>query len=131
MKTGNRSNALLVELLIVVMFFMLAATVLLKVFSGAASQGNRAGMTIEAMNGAQNVAESLYSAEDPEKALREMGFALDGGVWSRNDGDFVIEAVTQKTDRAHGVWYGQEVRVIAEGERMFTLPCSRYEEARP
>ena len=29
MKTGNRSNALLVELLIVVMFFMLAATVLL------------------------------------------------------------------------------------------------------
>ena len=32
MKTGNRSNALLVELLIVVMFFMLSCTVLLQVF---------------------------------------------------------------------------------------------------
>ena len=30
MKSGNHSNALLVELLIVIMFFMLAATVLLQ-----------------------------------------------------------------------------------------------------
>ena len=47
MKTGNRSNALLVELLIVVLFFMLAATVLLQVFTGASDQGTRAGKTTQ------------------------------------------------------------------------------------
>ena len=61
--------ALLVELLIVVLFFMLAATVLLQVFTGASDQGTRAGKTTQALNAAQNVAERLYSAADAEKAL--------------------------------------------------------------
>lgn len=131
MKTGNRSNALLVELLIVIMFFMLAATVLLQVFSGASTQGNRAGITTQALNSAQNVADRLYTSADPDATLQELGFSAENGVWTRDDGDYVIEATSEKTDRANGVWYGQEVRVMLAGERLLTLPCSRYEEAQP
>ena len=131
MKTGNRSNALLVELLIVIMFFMLAATVLLQVFSGASGQGTRAGITTQALNSAQNVAERIYMASNPEETLRELGFTAADGVWTRDDGDFRIEAVSEKTDRGHGVWYGQEVRVLLSDESLLTLPCSRYEEAQP
>ena len=128
MKTGNRSNALLVELLIVVLFFMLAATVLLQVFTGASDQGTRAGKTTQALNAAQNVAERLYSAADAEKALTEMQFSRDGDVWTRDDGDFVLEAVVAPETRASGVWRAQEVRVTLGEERLVTLPCSRYEE---
>ena len=128
MKTGNRSNALLVELLIVVLFFMLAATVLLQVFTGASDQGNRAGKTTQALNAAQNVAERLYMAGDAEAVLRDMQFTQEGEVWTRDDGDFVLEAVTARETRTGGVWRGQEVRVTLNGDRLVTLPCSRYEE---
>ncbi|MBQ9196447.1 MAG: hypothetical protein IJ157_04305 [Clostridia bacterium] len=131
MKTGNRSNALLVELLIVVMFFMLAATVLLQVFSAASDQGSKAGRVTQALVSAQNVAERLYAADAPETALVEMGFTRQGNIWTRDDGDYVVEAVVETQDRPYGMWFQQEVRVEAAGERLFTLPCSRYEEARP
>ena len=49
MKSGNRSNALLVELLIVVMFFMLSSTVLLQVFSTARNQSRRAELMTDAL----------------------------------------------------------------------------------
>ena len=50
MKSGSRSNALLVELLIVVMFFMLSSTVLLQVFATARTQSDRAALMIQALN---------------------------------------------------------------------------------
>ena len=42
MRTGRSSNALLVELLIVIAFFMLSATILMQVFAGARTQSDRA-----------------------------------------------------------------------------------------
>ena len=42
MRTGNGSKALLIELLIVLLFFMIAATVLLQLFSTARNMSERA-----------------------------------------------------------------------------------------
>lgn len=128
MKKANHSNALLVELLIVVMFFMLASTVLLQVYSSASEQGLRAGKTTQALNAAQNAAERLYAAEDARAALAEMGFEDHDGRWERQDGDYLLTAVTTREERPEGVWHGQEVQVILGGETLITLPCSRYEE---
>ena len=83
MKSGNRSNALLVELLIVVLFFMLSSTILLRVFSTAHQQNVRAGAITTALTEAQNVAEGLYAADDVEAELRKMGFELKENVWAR------------------------------------------------
>ena len=57
-----------------------------------------------------------------------MQFSRDGDVWTRDDGDFVLEAVIAPETRASGVWRAQEVRVTLGGDRLVTLPCSRYEE---
>ena len=62
MKKANRSNALLVELLIVVIFFMLASTVLLQVFTASSNQGKKAGAINDALVAAQNTADRLYAA---------------------------------------------------------------------
>ena len=68
----NRSNVLLVEILIAVLFFMLSATVLVRVFVTARNMTLRAGVETQALAEAQNVAETLYAAEDPAEALEQM-----------------------------------------------------------
>ena len=78
MKSGSRSNALLVELLIVVMFFMLSSTVLLELYATSRNQSARAGALTQALNEAQNVADRLYTAQDADAALAEMGFEKAG-----------------------------------------------------
>ena len=131
MKSGNRSNALLVELLIVVMFFMLSATVLLQVFSTARSQSSRAGMLIEALNEAQNVADRLYADEDAEAALAEMGFSLQNGQWSREDNGYAIAVAKSEEAAPNGVMNRFEVRAVQNDEALLTLPVARYREVQP
>ena len=67
MKTHNRSNALLVELMIVILFFMLSATILLQVFAASTNQSRNADITTRALTGAQNTADRLYAAPDAQK----------------------------------------------------------------
>ena len=49
MGNRNRSNVLLVEILIAVLFFMLSATVLVQVFATARSMTRRAGVENRAL----------------------------------------------------------------------------------
>ncbi len=128
MKSGNRSNALLVELLIVVMFFMLSATVLLQVFSTARSQSARAGMLIEALNETQNVADRLYGAQDAEAALAEMGFSQQNNGWSLDKNGYTITVTASETSAPNGVMNHFEVRALQNDEALLTLPVARYWE---
>ena len=131
MKSGSRSNALLVELLIVIAFFMIAGTTLLEVFTKAWEQGGHAGIVTHAINEAQNVAEHLYAAHDGQSELEALGFSLDGTMWVRDDGSYLLEAQSETQMRTGGVWRKQEVRVTLEDETILTLPCSKYEEGEP
>lgn len=60
---SKKVNALLVELLIVVLFFSLACIVLIKVYAGAAHISIRAGDRNSALLEAQNLAEQIYCAD--------------------------------------------------------------------
>ncbi len=131
MKTTSRSNALLVELLIVVLFFMLASTVLLQVFATARNQSARAELLAEAATQAQNVAEELYAAAEPDQALAGMGFAQQDGLWTREGKGFTTAVTLSREETAAGVMHRQQVQVTAGGETLLTLPVSRYEEVRP
>ena len=134
----NRSNVLLVEILIAVLFFMLSATVLVRVFATAHNMTVRAGVENQALAEAQNVAEALYAAEDPEAALEAMRFKLYHGAWSRMDGDYTlyVEGGEKPTDA--GVSWVGTVRAFyrnrnvnqarQEDEELFSLTCARYRE---
>lgn len=127
MKSGSRSNALLVELLIVVMFFMLTTTVLLEVFAKANQFSSRSELLTVSMVKAQNVADQLYAAEDAAELLRSLGFTEGENVWSLEENNYRMEVlVTPEADEA-GVFRRQEVRVISDGEQIYSLPCSRWE----
>ena len=74
MKGRNRTNTLLIELLIVVFFFMMGSVILIQVFGKAHEASARARLLGEGTARGQSVADLLYAAADPEAALREAGF---------------------------------------------------------
>lgn len=135
MKTANRSNALLVELLIVVIFFMLASTVLLQVFTESRNQGQRAGAINDSLAAAQNAADRLYAAGAEEngavRVLREMGFEADAASgWYLDKEDYHLLVYLDTEDRPAGRMHLYTVTAYQAENELFALPVARYEEAR-
>lgn len=138
-KTG-RSNVLLMEILIAVLFFMLSATVLVRVFAAARNMTVRSGVESEAVVQAQNVAEALYAAEDPDAALEAMGFASSHGAWSLNMGGYTLYVTGSAQQTPAGELWTGEVSAYyklrdpdaarLEDEELFALTCTRYREVR-
>ena len=69
MKEGSRANALLVELLLVIFFFMLGVTVLVELFAGAKHKTLQARAMNTAVMEAENIADDIYGADDPDAVL--------------------------------------------------------------
>lgn len=124
MRSGN---ALLVELLIVVMFFMLTTTVLLEVFTKADSFSTRSELLTVSMVEAQNVADRLYAAEDPEALLKSLGYESKNGIWTLEKETYQMEAVISPEVDESGTFRRQLVRVVSGGKEIYSLPCSRWE----
>ena len=136
MRNKNRSNILLVEILIAVLFFMLSATVLVRVFIGARNLTVKSGVESRALVEAQNVAEALYASDDPDATLEAMSFSSSHGTWSKDCGDFslYVTGETQPTN-AGEMWSGAVSAFYklrdpdasrAGDEELFSLPCSKY-----
>lgn len=138
MGSRNRSNVLLVEILIAVLFFMLSATVLVQVFATAHNMTVRAGVETRALAEAQNVAETLYAAEDPEAALEAMAFKLYHGAWTRVDDEYTLYVEGEEKPADAGVSWVGTVRAFChsqngdqqwqEDEELFSLTCAHYRE---
>lgn len=129
MRSGNRSNALLVELLIVVMFFMVSATVLLQVFSTARSQSALSDKLISASNAAQTAADRLYAAKDAESTLTEMGWTQENDLWKLPGDDFDLIVSISREQQPFGELLRYQVRAISGGQTLVELPGARYQEA--
>lgn len=133
MKQNGRVNALLVELLIVVLMFMLSSTTLMEIFGAAKQFSRRAESRSQALLQVQNMAESLYAAEDIPAALEEMGFAAVDNGWSMTSGECVITVKCDEEAMAGGRLRQVEWTAMLEGEPLFVLPSARYvmEEVQP
>ena len=126
MKSHNRSNALLVELLIVVMFFMLSSTVLLRVFAASRSLSNKAELTTRALNRAQNIAEQLYSGKEPDELD---GFSGENGFWMAELEDYSVSISVSDEVTEAGLLRNYAISGMLGDETLFTLPAARYTEA--
>ena len=77
----NQLNTLLMEILIVVLFFALCSTVILDVFVGAHNQSARAGAQADALTAAQSLADRLYAGgRAGRRAAPEAAFLNAGTV---------------------------------------------------
>ena len=138
----SRSNALLVEILIAVFFFMISATVLVRVFVTSRNLTMSSGVETLALGEAQNVVDAIYVAEDVDADLSEMGFVLSHGVWTRPAEDrsytLYVEGGEVPTE-AGSMWKGtvrayyskRDANDIRQAdEELFALSCTRYREGR-
>jgi len=140
---SKRVNALLLELLIVVLFFSLACIVLIRVFAGAAHLSLRAGDQNSALLEAQNLAEQIYAAENVGKLLENEIIGDDltydcfvrcgENVWEKDaaEGNGIRFRVTvTNVGQSEGDGVLREGRIEAfssdDAELLFTLDCSRY-----
>ncbi len=126
MKQNGRVNSLLVELIIVVLFFMLASTTLMQIFGAAKQNSNRAGACTQAMMQAQNMAEMLYAAPSVEDKLTGWGFVLTDGQWRMDCGSYVMIADYAQEPTAAGTLLRTTLSPQYQGETLFTLPVVRY-----
>lgn len=127
MEKHNQLRSLLVEILIAVLFFALSATVLLEVFVGARGKSDRAAVTNEALFAAQNLADTLYCAEDAEALLAREGFTEREDGWMRESGAYALTVTLDEEHFAGGALRRASVRAWYGGETILTLPCARYQ----
>ena len=128
MRSRPKSSALLMELLIVILFFMIASMILIRVFAAARLQSEKAEMITDSLSEAQNVADRLYVSEEPEILLESLGFSSQNGVWVRDSGKYRMEALIAEERDEADIFRRQEVRVISEDKMLFSLPCSCRQE---
>ena len=135
MKEGSRANALLVELLLVIFFFMISAAILVQVFADAKLKSRTAHATNASMLEAQNVAEDLYMAETPDTVLKNYGFNEKDGVWTlEKDGyELRVTVLEEKTDAGvirkcdvSGVEISHDQSGAEKETTLLTIPSTRY-----
>ena len=129
MKQRSRANALLIELVLVIFFFMLGSTVLVRLFADARHRTIQARATNVSMAAAQNVAEELYGAEDPEGWLAANGFvpAEDAEkTWTLAEKEYTLYVTETSEERKGGTLRTFTVSSFGDGKQLFTLPSTRY-----
>ena len=125
----NRQNTLLMEILIVVLFFALCSTVILNVFVGAHNQSARAGAQADALIAAQ----SLADGESLENVLVS-GFAEDeDGAWHLHCGAYDLLVTLGEAVCPAGTMETAQVTALRQEKTLFSLPSARYvpEEVAP
>ena len=126
MKEGSRANALLVELLLVIFFFMISAAILVQVFADAKLKSRTAHATNASMLEAQNIAEDLYAAEDPDAVLNAYGLAeKDGAMILEKDGYF-LKVTVREQETESGVLKTYDVSGVEGDKTLLTLPSTRF-----
>ena len=126
MKEGSRANALLVELLLVIFFFMISAAILVQVFADAKLKSRTARVTNAFMLEAQNIAEDLYASDDPDAVLAGYGFNRQENGWIAEKDGYSLKITYREEETASGILRTYDVSGT-EGERILTtIPSTRY-----
>ena len=126
MKEGSRANALLVELLLVIFFFMLGATVLVELFAGAKHKTLQARAMNTSVMEAENIADDIYGADDPDAVLTALGFTKENDVWTRKDKEYTLTVTATEEAAEAGALRIYTISGTGDGLDLFTLPSTRY-----
>ena len=126
MREGHRANALLVELLLVIFFFMIAATILVELFAGAKHKTLQARAMNTAIMEAENIADDLYGTDDPDATLKDLGFTEQDGVWTLETKEYTLTVTREDEEAEAGTFRSFTISGTGDGLDLFSLPSTRY-----
>jgi hypothetical protein len=126
MRDGHRANALLVELLLVILFFMLGSTTLVEIFADAKHKSLQARAMNAAVMEAENISDDLYGADDPEKVLADLGFTKENDSWILTEKEYTLTVTQKDEETENGVLRIFTIDGRGDGKDLFSLPSTRY-----
>ena len=126
MREGGRANALLVELLLVIFFFMIGATTLVELFADAKHKTMQARATNVAIMEAENIADELYGSDDPEVTLRELGFVEKDGTWTLEKDEYTVSVTRKDEETEVGLLRVFTISGTGDGKDLFSIPSTKY-----
>lgn len=127
MRKSSQANALLVEIMLVVLFFCISCTAILELFVVTRQQSDRAAILSHAQYEIQSLSDVLFLADDAEALLSDLGFQKTGESWSRsyeNGLDILVSGSWEDTEAGQIRHVG--ISAVSNGEDLFSLPCDRY-----
>lgn len=126
MKEGSRANALLVELVLVIFFFMISAAILVQVFADGKMKSQTARATNAAMLEAENIAEDLYATETPDDVLAGYGFAEEDVGWILHRDGYLLKVALREEETESGILKSYDISGIEGDKTLLTLPSTRF-----
>ena len=130
MKERSHGNALLLELMIAIAFFMLAASVLLRVYGAANALSLRAARVTRALDAAEDAADAVIAADAPEEALTRMGYSPAENRFTREEAGFRLFVSWEEEVRPAGILLSGIIKAETDnGEELLSLPFARYKGA--
>ncbi len=126
MKNRSRSNTLLIELLLVIFFFMCSAGILVQIFATAKLKSKAAHMINASMLDAENIAEDLYGSDDPDTVLASYGFTAQDGSWELQKDGYLLKVAVKNEETESGTIRSYEITGVQGEETLITLPSTRY-----
>ena len=126
MKSRSRSNTLLIELLLVIFFFMCSAGILVQIFASAKLKSKTAHTINASMLAAENIAEDLYASDDPDAVLASYGFIARDGSWELQKDGYLLKVVPQSEETESGTLRSYEITGVQGEKTLITLPSTRY-----
>lgn len=116
MKRRVGISPVLVEMVFVLLFFALSATVVVQLLSAAVTISRQSRETSEALAITTAAMETLLA--DPA--------ALARGSMQIEDGDYMVEAQIAPTPSAQGTFYTVDCKALKNGQTIFSLRGSRF-----
>ena len=126
MKSRSRSNTLLIELLLVIFFFMCSAGILVQIFASAKLKSRTAHIINASMLEAENIAEDLYASDDPDTVLASYGFTGQDGSWELQKDGYLLKVEVREEDSEAGTLRTYSISGIEGDKTLLTLPSTRY-----
>ncbi len=122
-----QGNILLIELLIVILFFSLSQVVMVRVFASAHEKSHNSVQLRHALMACQDVAEQLSVSEAPDARLLSLDFTGEDGTYFRCDENgFDVYVHCQREETAAGILYTSTVTAQKDNREILTLPVSFY-----
>ena len=75
---------------------------------------------------AQNIAEELYAAEDPDAVLASYGFTAEDGSWVLEKDGYLLKVTLQEETTETGELRTYEIAGVKDGETLLALPSTRF-----
>ena len=127
MKKHSTANILLIELVLVILFFMLCVSTIVEMFGLARVKSAYAKASSSAVMTVENLEERLAAATDAGAELEKEGFVLEDGRWILREEGYAITAVESTEETEAGLL--RTVTFSAEqktGKTLFNLPVTNY-----